>query len=91
MVGLGKIAIFNNFSISNVILVESLSFNLLSVAQLCDLGFTCLFSIVDVVLTSKRHNDLIFKCFRHGYIYLIDFSSNEASLTMCLFTKMTMG
>ena len=32
--GLGKIAIFNDMSISNVLLVESLNFNLLSVAQL---------------------------------------------------------
>ena len=35
--GLGKIAISNDMSISNVLLVESLNFNLLSVAQLCDL------------------------------------------------------
>ena len=42
--GLGKIAISNDMSISNVLLVESLNFNLLSVAQLCDLGFKCIFS-----------------------------------------------
>ena len=36
--GLGKIAISNDLSISNVLIVESLNFNLLSVAQLCDLG-----------------------------------------------------
>ena len=37
--GLGKVAISNDHSISNVLLVASLSFNLLSVGQLCDLGF----------------------------------------------------
>jgi hypothetical protein len=36
--GLSKIAISNDLSISNVLLVESLSYNLLFVAQLCDLG-----------------------------------------------------
>ena len=41
--GLGKIAIPNDMSISNVLLVESLNFNLLFVAQLCDLGFKCIF------------------------------------------------
>jgi hypothetical protein len=41
--GLGKIAISNDMSISNVLLVESLDFNFLSVAQLCDLGFKCIF------------------------------------------------
>ena len=40
---LGKIAISNDLSISNVLLVESLNFNLLSVAQLCDLGFKYIF------------------------------------------------
>ena len=40
---LRKIVISNDMSISNVLLVESLNFNLLSVAQLCDLGFKCIF------------------------------------------------
>ena len=33
----------NDMSISNVLLVESLDFNLLSIAQLCDLGFKGIF------------------------------------------------
>ena len=37
--GLGKVAISNDHSISNVLYVASLSFNLLSIGQLCDLGF----------------------------------------------------
>ena len=37
--GLDKVAISNDHLISNVIYVASLSFNLLSVGQLCDLGF----------------------------------------------------
>ena len=36
---LSKIAISNDLSIFNVLLVESLNFNLLSIAQLLDLGF----------------------------------------------------
>ena len=42
--GLGKVAISNDHSISNVLYVASLSFNLLSIGQLCDLGFQCLFT-----------------------------------------------
>jgi hypothetical protein len=49
VVGLGKIAISNDLSISNVLLVESLNFNLISVAQLCDLGFSCNFTVDDVL------------------------------------------
>jgi hypothetical protein len=36
--GLGKVAISNDLSISNALLVAQLSSNLLSVGQLCDLG-----------------------------------------------------
>jgi hypothetical protein len=50
--GLGKITISNDLSISNVLLVESLSYNLLFVAQLCDLGLICKFSPMDVAITS---------------------------------------
>jgi hypothetical protein len=89
--GLGKIAISNDLSISNVLLVESLSYNLLYVAQLCDLGFTCKFSPKYVIITSIKRDGLIFKDFRYGNLYLVDFSSNDASLSTCLFTKSSKG
>jgi hypothetical protein len=46
--GLGKIAITSEHSISNVFLVESLGYNLLSISQLCHMGYKCLFTNVDV-------------------------------------------
>jgi hypothetical protein len=39
--GLGKIAISSEHSISNVFLVESLGYNLLSISQLCNMGYNC--------------------------------------------------
>src|SRR6185437_12891741 len=91
VVGLGKVAIIKDLSISNVLLVESVSFNLLSIAQLCDLGLICTFSDSEVVVTSMEDKSLIFKGFRHGNIYLVDFSYNDASLATCLFSKNSMG
>jgi hypothetical protein len=44
--GLGKIAIASEHSISNVFLVESLGYNLLSMTQLCNMGYNCLFTIL---------------------------------------------
>jgi hypothetical protein len=49
---LSKIAISNNLSISNLLLVESLNFNLLSVAQLCDLSFKCIFGVDHIEIIS---------------------------------------
>ena len=43
VLGLGRITISKDLSISNVLFVESLSFNLISIAQLCDFGQTCTF------------------------------------------------
>jgi hypothetical protein len=44
--GLGKIAITTKHSISNVFLVESLGYNLLSISQLCHMGYNCSFKIL---------------------------------------------
>ena len=38
VLGLGNVAISNNHSISNVFLVNSLNYNLLSVSQLCEMN-----------------------------------------------------
>ena len=88
---LGKIAISNNLSISNVLLVESLNFNLLSIAQLCDLGFKCILGVDDVEIISVDGSNLIFKGFRYENLYLVDFNAREAQLTTCLITKSSMG
>ena len=89
--GFGKIVISNNMSIFNVLLVESLNFNLLSMTQLCDLGFTCIFRVDDVEIISVDGLNLIFKGFRYENLYLVDFNASEAQLSTCLFTKFSMG
>jgi hypothetical protein len=89
--GLGKIAISNDLSISNVLLVESLNFNLLSVTQLCDLGFKCIFEVDDVGTISVDGSNLIFEGFIYENLYLVDFNTNEAQLSTCLITKSSMG
>jgi hypothetical protein len=59
--GLGKVAVSNDLSILNVLLVASLSFNLLSVGQLCDLGLQCLFTPTEVVVSKMDDESVIFK------------------------------
>jgi hypothetical protein len=89
--GLGKVAISNDHSLSNVLLVDSLKYNLLSVTQLCDLGYKCIFTSDGVEVTSMDEREQIFKGFRNENLYLVDFSSNYANLTTCLFTKSSKG
>ena len=89
--GLGKIEISSEYSISNVLLVDSLNFNLLSVGQLCDLGFQCLFKPNEVIVSKIDGGEEVFKGFRHNNLYLIDFNSKKANLQACLFSKNSMG
>jgi hypothetical protein len=48
--GLGKIAITTEHSISNVFLVESFSYNLLSVSQLCHMGQILMYLSLEEVM-----------------------------------------
>ena len=50
--GIGTIAISNDHSLSKVLLVNSLKFNLLSVTQLCDFSYKCSFTKDNVIVTS---------------------------------------
>jgi hypothetical protein len=91
VVCLGRIAITKNFSISNVLYIKSLRFNLLFVAKLCDFGLMCTFNKYDVIVFHKKDKSLVFKDFRYRHIYLVDFSKKEASSMTCLFSKTSLG
>jgi hypothetical protein len=86
-----KIAMSNDMTIANVLLVERLNFNLLSAAQLCDVRFKCIFGVDDVEIISIDGSNLIFKGFRYENLYLVDFNTSEAQLSICLFTKSSIG
>jgi hypothetical protein len=59
--GLGKIAISPDHSISNVVLVDSLNYNFLSVSQLCKMGYKCLFTDVGVNIFRRSDDSIAFK------------------------------
>jgi hypothetical protein len=85
------VAISNDLSISNVLLVASLSFNLLSVCQFCDLGLQCLVTPTEVAVSKMDDESMVFKGFRYINLYLVDFTSEDANLRTCLFTKASLG
>jgi transposase InsO family protein len=87
--GLGKIAISLDHSISNVFLVDSLDYNLLSVSQLCKMGYNCLFMDIGVTVFRRSDDSVAFKGVLEGQLYLVDF--NRAKLDTCLIAKTNMG
>jgi hypothetical protein len=89
--GLGKIAITTEHLISNVFLVESRGCNLLSLSQLCHMGYNCLFTNIDVFVFRRSDGSLAFKSVLDGKLYLVDFSKENADLDACLIAKTNMG
>jgi hypothetical protein len=89
--GLGKIAITSKHSISNVFLVESLGYNLLSVCQLYNMGYNCLFTNSDVSVFRRSVGSLAFKGVLDDKLYLVVFLKENADLDACLIAKTNMG
>jgi hypothetical protein len=71
--GLGKFAISPDHSISNVFLVDSLDYNLISVSQLCKMGYNCLFTDIGVTVFRRSDDSVAFKGVLEGQLYLVDF------------------
>jgi hypothetical protein len=89
--GIGKIVITTKHSLSNVFLVESLGYNLLSVSQLCHMRYNCLFTNVDLIVFRRSDDSLEFKGVSDGKLYLVDFTKENADLDACLLTMTNMG
>jgi hypothetical protein len=87
--GLGKIAISPDHSISNVFLVDYLDYNLISVSQLCKMGYNGLFTDIGVTVFRRSDDSVAFKEVLEGQLYLVDF--NRVELDTCLIAKTTMG
>jgi hypothetical protein len=58
---LGKIVISPDHSISNAFLIDSLDYNLLSVSQLCKMGYNCLFTDMGVNVFRRSDDSVAFK------------------------------
>jgi hypothetical protein len=79
VLGFDKIAIITKHSISKV-LVESLDYNLLSVSQLCEIGYNCLFTNKGVTIFSRCDDSFAFKGVLRGKLYLMDFIPKKVEL-----------
>jgi hypothetical protein len=85
----GKIAITTEHSISKV-LVKSLDYNLLSISQLCEMGYNCLFTNMGVTVFRRNDDSFTFKGVLRGKLYLVDFIPEKVELNRCLIVKINM-
>jgi hypothetical protein len=91
VLGYGKIAITTDHSISKVLLIDSLDYNLLSVSQLCEVGYNCLFTNKGVTVFRRCDGSYAFSGIFKGKHYLVDFNLEELELDKCIITKTNMG
>jgi hypothetical protein len=91
VIGLGKIALSNDNSISNVYLDESLRYNLLFVSQLCEMGYNYLFTNVGVTVFRREDFSIAFTGRLKGKLYFIDFSREKVEPKTCLVVKSDSG
>jgi hypothetical protein len=87
----GKIAITTDHSISKVLLVDSLDYNLLSVSQLCEMGYNYLFTNKGVTIFRRCDDSYAFSDILKGNLYLVDFNPKELELDKCLIAKTNMS
>jgi transposase InsO family protein len=91
VIDIGKIPISDHQSLSNVLLVDYLSYNLLSISKLCGMGYNCLFSDVDVKILRREDSSVAFMGRLKGKLYLVDFTTNKVTPETCLVAKSDKG
>jgi hypothetical protein len=91
VIGIGKIPISDQQSLSNVLLVDSLSYNLMYVSQLFGMGYNCLFSDVDVEILRREDSSVAFMGRLKGKLYLVDFTTSKVTPETCLVAKSDKG
>ena len=72
IIGIGTISINDNISIDDVLLVQGLKHNLLSISQLSDKGYLMLFDNDCCKILNKEDNSTIFIAKRRNNVYTLD-------------------
>jgi hypothetical protein len=89
--GLDKVAISHNVTIEDVMLVETLSYNLLSVTQLADMCFATFFDVGIVVLLWINSLKVAYVRPIENGLYVIDVSKKVTKDVTCLMAKVDVG
>jgi hypothetical protein len=87
----GKIAITTNHSISKILLVDSLDYNLLFISQLYEMDYNCLFTNKGVTVFRRCDVSYAFSGILKVKLYLMDFNAEELELNKWLIAKTNMG
>jgi hypothetical protein len=91
VLGFGKITITTEHSISKILRIESLDYNLLSSLQHCEMSYNYLFTDKSVIVFRRSDGSFAFKGDLRGKFYLVDFVLEKVELDRYLIAKTNMG
>jgi hypothetical protein len=83
----GDISISKDSSLTNVYLVDTLRYNLLSVSQLCEKGYNYLFTNEGVIILRSEDSSIAFTGCLKGKFYLVNFTTTKVEPKTYLVTK----
>ena len=79
IIEIGRVPISSSSYIENVLLVEGLKHNLLSISQLCDKKFNVSFKSSIYSVACIIMNDIIFNGYRNENVYVVDLDNINIS------------
>ena len=91
VLGLGKVVVAHDISLVDVMLVETLGYNLLSVRALGKMGFAVYIDVDLVVLLWSKSLKVAFVRYVENDMYVVEFSGKTTTGPMCLFRKADAG
>ena len=84
IIGIGNVGITPSKYIENILLVDGLKHNLLSISQFCDKGYKIIFESSLCIVTSPNDDGIKFVGHRHGNIYMVDLNDLSMINMQCL-------
>jgi len=87
ILGAGKVKNSSFIVVKNVLFVEGLKHNLLSINQLCDKGLRVTFETNHCLICFVSSNEIVLIGRRIQNIYTIDFENIDFNSIICLFAK----
>ena len=79
IIGHGSIGNNSSSLIENVLLVDSLKHNLLSISQICEKGFKVIFVSSHCIIKDSQNDKIIFMGYRNEIFYTNDISKYEGN------------
>jgi hypothetical protein len=84
IIGIGNIGKTHSLVIEDVLLVDGLKYNLLSISQLCDKGYNVIFKSIMCIIVNEINNKVLFVAFRNENVYTIDLDNMISKESICL-------